>query len=210
MTPPARTVYSIRTERLLLRCWSPEDAPELRAALDANDAHLRPWVPWMKDEPKPVEETMEWLRQQRANFDRDEGYRFGVFAADGGRAVLGEASLFKRVGPGAREVGYWIDVRHARNGFATEVAAAMVRLAFEFERVERVEAHCAAENTASVAVARRLGFAHEATLPRRLSESDGSVQALSLWTMFADGFPGSPAAAHTMEPFDALGVNLAP
>ena len=37
--PPKCTAYRVETERLVLRCWSPLDAPVLRAALDANDQH---------------------------------------------------------------------------------------------------------------------------------------------------------------------------
>ena len=50
--PQNRTAYRVHTDRLVLRCWSPEDAPALRRALDACDAHLRPMIPFMKDEPQ--------------------------------------------------------------------------------------------------------------------------------------------------------------
>ncbi len=46
--PPNRTAYRVETQRLVLRCWSPGDAPRLRAALDICDTHLRPMIPFMK------------------------------------------------------------------------------------------------------------------------------------------------------------------
>ena len=63
---PLDTAYRIETDRLLIRCWSPADAPVLRAALDESDQHLRPWIPWMKDEPKSLDETAAGLRIKRA------------------------------------------------------------------------------------------------------------------------------------------------
>jgi len=35
--------YRIHTSRLVLRCWHPQDAPLLKAAIDTNLEHLRPW-----------------------------------------------------------------------------------------------------------------------------------------------------------------------
>ncbi|MEE8463171.1 MAG: N-acetyltransferase, partial [Gammaproteobacteria bacterium] len=58
---PLNIAYRIETDQLLIRCWSPADAPVLRAALDESDQHLRPWIPWMKDEPKSLDETAAGL-----------------------------------------------------------------------------------------------------------------------------------------------------
>ena len=50
--------YRIETERLVLRCWDPRDAPLLKDAIDSSLDHLRPWMPWAREEPKPLEETL--------------------------------------------------------------------------------------------------------------------------------------------------------
>ena len=209
-TGPARRrgpAYRVETERLIARCWSPADAALLRAALDDNDQHLRPWIPWMRDEPKPIEETTLWLRRARAGFDSDTEYRYGLFEP-GEERLVGETSLFKRVGPNAREIGYWIDRHHGGRGLATEAAAAMVRVAFEIERVERVEIHHSAENTASAAVPNRLGFTLDATLRRRALDSDDVVRDLSVWTLFADEYPESPASRIAIFAYDCTGAPL--
>ena len=76
------TAYRVETERLVLRCWSPEDAACLRRILDANDQHLRPMIPFMKDEPRTLQQTALWLRGIRAMFDLDKNYRYAVFDRD--------------------------------------------------------------------------------------------------------------------------------
>jgi hypothetical protein len=37
--------YRIVTERLILRCYDPTDAPLLKPAIDGSLEHLRAWMP---------------------------------------------------------------------------------------------------------------------------------------------------------------------
>ena len=103
MTAKQPVAYRVETQRLVLRCWSPEDAPELRRALDDSDQYLRPWIPFMKDEPRNLEQTIDWVRMHRSNFDSDQMYRYGVFLRESGE-LIGENMLLSRVGPGGLEV----------------------------------------------------------------------------------------------------------
>jgi len=158
-TPPER----LETARLVLRCWCEADAPAVRAALDSSDAHLRPWIPFMKDEPRSLEGTARWLCLHIAQFRAGEHYRYGIFEPGG--ALVGEVMLLKRAGPDVLEVGYWILRERCGRGYASEAAQAMVGLGLGLDGVRRVEIHCDAENTASDAIPRRLGFALEAVEP---------------------------------------------
>jgi RimJ/RimL family protein N-acetyltransferase len=203
-TPLTPTAYRIETSRLVMRCWSPADARLLRACLDENDRHLRPWIPFMKDEPRSLEQTVEWLRSIRASFDLRQNYRYAVFDA-GGEKLLGENMLLGRVGPGAFEIGYWTDRHAIGQGFATEATCAMIRLAFDIEKADRLEIKCQPENAASAAIPRSLGFTHDATLPRRASNSEGEPCDLMIWSLFAEDYPATPAAKTGMQAFDCLG-----
>ncbi len=199
MTTPA---YRIETERAVLRCWSPDDAGLVRESLDASDRSLRPWIPFMKHEPRSLEETGEWLRGRRTWFDEDEHYCYGVFTPDES-ALIGETMLLKRSGPDALEIGYWIDVRQTGNGFATEAAAAMTRIAFEIAGAELVEICCAPENEASAAVPAKLGYEHEATLKRRYVDCDDARHDFMIWSLFAEDYDRSPARELELRAFDA-------
>lgn len=199
--------YRIETDRLVLRCWSPQDAPVLRDALDACDQHLRPYIPFMKDEPRTLEQTARWLRGHRAAFDLDQMLRYAVFDRDE-VTLLGENMLLSRVGPGALEIGYWTHKDAIGRGFATEASAAMIRVAFELEKVDRVEIMCAPENVASAGIPAKLGFTHEATVKRRAHNSDGELCDLMIWSLFASDYPSSPAAMVTYTPFDCMGSKI--
>jgi RimJ/RimL family protein N-acetyltransferase len=199
-----RTAYRIETDRLLMRCWSPADARALRACIDDNDQHLRPWIPFMKDEPRSLEQTAEWLRTIRAGFDLRQNYRYAVFDRDG-ENLLGENMLLGRAGAGAFEIGYWTDRHAVGKGFASESTCAMIRVAFEIEKADRLEIKCEPENEASAAIPARLGFTHDATLPRRATNSEGKVCDLMVWSLFAEDYPASPAAQTPMKAFDCQG-----
>jgi RimJ/RimL family protein N-acetyltransferase len=204
---PLNTAYRIETDRLLLRCWSPRDASRLRVALDACDAHLRPYIPFMKDEPRTLQQTAQWLRGHRAAFDLGQMYRYAVFDRDE-KVLLGENMLLSRVGPGGLEIGYWTHKDAIGKGIANEASCAMIRTAFEIEKVDRVEIMCDPENSASSSIPKRLGFTHEATLKKRALDSEGRYCNLMVWNLFAADYASSPAAGTTFRAFDCMGKEI--
>jgi RimJ/RimL family protein N-acetyltransferase len=199
--------YRIETERLLLRCLEPADAPAMVAAVAASLEHLRPWMPWAVGDPPTFDERVDWLRNQRGRFDLDQDYGYGVFAPDGSE-LWGACGLHTRAGPGAREIGYWIHVERTGQGYATELAAALTRVAFEVDGVDRVEIRCDPRNVRSAAVPRKLGFPLEATLRRRTPDSEGQPADALLFSLFAADYPGTASAATKLKAFDAIGRRL--
>ena len=200
--------YRLVTERLELRCWDPSEAPQLKAAIDANLDHLREFMPWAHDEPSPVAEMADRLRAFRAGFDRDEEYLYAIWQ-DG--EVAGGAGLHRRVGPGALEIGYWIRSEQTRRGLATEMASALTRAAFEACGAERVEIHVDPRNVASLGIPRRLGFTEEATLRRRLPPCPPDAPRrgdVTIFSLLEEEFRASPLTAFPVEAYDALGARV--
>jgi len=201
--------YLIRTERLVVRCWEPRDAPLLKNALDESLDHLRPWMPWAADEPKPLEDKAELLRQFRGRFDLGEDFVFGIFDR-GESEVIGGTGLHTRVGPDAVEIGYWIRASRVGQGYASEATAALTRVAFRVCGVDRVEIRIDPANAASLRIPRRLGFREEATLRRRLPDATGAPSRDAVvFTLFADELGSSPAGGVELEAFDVLGRAVA-
>lgn len=199
--------YRVETARLVLRCWEPRDAPLLQAAVDASAEHLRPWMPWVTPEPEPLETRIQRLRRFRGDFDLGRDFVYGVFSADESR-VLGGSGLHMRLGEGVREIGYWIHVDFVNQGLATELSSALTRVAFEVDRVHRVEIHIREGNTPSEAVPRKLGYRHEATLGRRLTDAEGVRRAMTVWTLFDTDYPDSTCARTPIRAFDVVGRRL--
>lgn len=204
--------YRIETKRLVIRCWEPADASLLKEAVDASREHLLPWMPWAKEEPTDLQTKIDRLRQFRGNFDLGEDFVYAIFNQDES-AVLGGTGLHTRIEKTApefpaREIGYWIHVDHINEGLATEVSAALTKVAFEIDQVDRVEIHCEPQNVRSAAVPRKLGYQHEATLARRLRTTEGRPRETMIWSLFASDYPDSPSAAAKLAAFDAIGRQI--
>lgn len=199
-TPPP---YRVETERLVLRCWEPRDAPLLKEAVDASLDELRPWMPWAADEPQSVEEKVELLREFRGRFDLGDDYVYGILFRDEAE-VVGGTGLHTRLGANALEIGYWIRTSRADEGLATEATAALTRVAFDLCGIDRVEIRADLANERSRAIPRRLGFTEEATLRRRLQYPE--PRDVVVYSLFASDFPSSPAATTAIEAYDAVGA----
>ena len=201
MTPP----YRIVTERLVLRCWEPRDAPLLKEAVDSSIDHLLPWMPWAVHEPQSLEEKVSLLRQFRGNFDLGQDFVYGMFTPDEQQAV-GGTGLHTRIGDDALEIGYWIRASRAGEGLATESTAALTRVAFELTDVDRIEIRCEPDNERSRAIPRKLGYTEEATLRRRLRNPE--PRDVVVYSLFRDDFASSPAASVGLEAYDAAGTRV--
>lgn len=199
--------YRVHTERLVLRCWTPDDVFLIQTAIAENLEHLRAWLPWALYEPEELADKIERLRRYRGDFDLDRDYVYGIFNREETK-VLGSIGLHTRLGRGVREIGYWVHKDHTNQGLATEVSAALTQVAMVIDQVQRVEIHCDPCNVASAAVPRKLGFTHEATLRYRTVSPVGELRDTMVWTLLAAEYPGSPSANRTIEAYDACGQRL--
>ncbi|MDQ3035147.1 MAG: GNAT family N-acetyltransferase [Myxococcota bacterium] len=198
--------YRIETERLVIRCYEMTDHAAMSACIGASLAHLRAWMTWLDDEPLTDDVRIERLRKFRGMFDGGQDFVYGIFDREG--AFLGGTGLHPRVGPDATEIGYWIAQSHEGRGLITEAAGALTRVAIEVHGLDRVEIHCDPRNVRSAAVPERLGYTHEATLRRRMRDSDGRLRDSMIWTIFADELASSPAKTIAYTAYDAAGRAL--
>jgi len=95
----------IESERLLIRCWRPEDAPLLKDAIDSSLGDLQPWVTWAMHEPSSVSAIAERLQSMRRQFVENEDWAFGLFERDETK-VVGGAGLHPRGSTDHLEIGY--------------------------------------------------------------------------------------------------------
>lgn len=153
----------LRTERLLLRDFTADDAEAVHAY--ASDPQVCRFVEWG---PNTLEQTHAFLREVVAEATtEDRPSRTWAVTADG--AVLGACSLtVTSVGHRRGEVGYVLARSAWGRGYATEAASAVLGFARAGLGLERVEATCRPANTASAAVLRRIGMRQEGLLRSHL------------------------------------------
>jgi RimJ/RimL family protein N-acetyltransferase len=176
-------------------------------AIDASLEHLRPWMPWVMQEPEDIETKAARLRQFRGNFDLDRDYFYGIFNPDESQ-VIGGTGLHTRVGENALEIGYWIHIERTNQGLATEATAALTKVAFEINHVNRVEIHCDPNNLRSAKVPKKLGYVEEAVLRQRFYTSEGQPRDTMIWTMLAEEYLLSPIKEVKIKAYDVLGQKL--
>jgi RimJ/RimL family protein N-acetyltransferase len=146
-----------------LRRYRLSDADALKESLTASHDHLRRYMPWALDLPTD-DSVMEFLEPAVEAFRTDGNANYAITQTSDG-AYVGGCGIHDRVGPGALEIGYWVDVRHVRRGIAT-AAARLLTDACLAAGVERVVLCCDASNEASASVARRLGYRLAEARPR--------------------------------------------
>ena len=207
MARPSGLAYSIHTPRLILRCWYPTDANLLQRAINDNLDYLRPWMDWARQEPESLEMKTERLRRFRDDFLSRQDFVYGIFGADGVR-VIGGTGLHTRENKDAREIGYWISRPYANKGLATESTGALTRVAFEVNRVERIEIRCDPRNQASARVAEKLGFTHRSTLYGNKTDAEGRLRDTMVWSLDSADYPGSPASKAAVAAYNRSRIQI--
>lgn len=171
---------------LRIRPWQRDDAAGFRAAVDETLPDLKRWMNWAQDEPGTLAETEARLDEAARDFSAGVRWRYAVTDAETG-AIVGGVSLHPRIGPGGREIGFWVRASERGNGVASAAVVAAMRVAFEDHLADRVEIHCDSQNERSAAVALRLGFRLAETDMR--PRPDGEVGEYSIYRLGRNQFP---------------------
>ena len=174
LTPPPNT---IRFPRGVLTRVRAERAAEFEAAVAANAEHLRPWVPWADDADG------RHLRGGGADADWFAGvsYLYALrLAVD--EPIVGGAGLYRRVGDGGIEIGYWLDEAHTGTGLATEATQALTDAALALPDVVRVEIHTDEDNLPSSAIPQRLGYRLD-RVDREEARTTAETGRIQVWVL---------------------------
>ncbi len=155
----------------MLRCPRNGDGVLLHEAIQASLPQLKPWLVWVQ-KPLDAEGCEASLRQAASRFLARQELRYLIFDA-GEETLLGSTgfhALDWRV-PKA-EIGYWIDTRHAGQGYVTEAVRALTEFGLNTLGLRRIEIRSDALNEPSHAVARRLNYQLDGRLVRNTVAAD--------------------------------------
>ena len=182
----AQGAGSAGADSLVVRRWRVEDAPLLHAAVTESMDHLRPWMPWIADEPLTLEQRRDLVAGWQALGDADDRV-YGMFV--GGEAV-GGCGLHARIGSGGLEIGYWVRVGRTGRGYATAAARLLTDIAFAIPGIDRVEIRHDATNAASGRVPAKLGYVRVGDLHRPpVAPAETGVD--HVWRMRREDWPGA-------------------
>ncbi len=197
--------YKIKTNRLVIRCYQPQDAFLLKKSVDESIEHLKTFMPWAHDEPQTIEQKIELIRFFRGNFDLNKDFTMGIFNADETK-LLGGTGLHKRVGENALEIGYWVNVFAINNGYATETSAALTKAGFDFLGLDRIYIFHNKKNTASSKIPEKLGYKiiSKDAVPKERAEILATQGEHLFWEMTKEDFQKSTIKNIDIKFFDIL------
>lgn len=150
-----------RTERLLLRPYRDSDLPAF------TDLHTREdvarYLPWETRDELACRAAL--ARHDSLELARDDDViTLAGFDVETGRLAAELVLFLRSVEHRGGEIGYVVHPDFQGRGVASEGARALLQIAFDVLGMHRVVARIDARNTASAAVAKRIGMRHEALL----------------------------------------------
>jgi len=163
---------TLTTERLILRPFSTDDGPRVRALADDRDIAV-----FTLELPHPYREGMadEWIAAHREQYENGENIVYAVVLAES-RELVGSVSLKLNRRHERGELGYWIGKVYWGKGYATEACRELIRFGFETAGLNRIGAFHFTRNPASGRVMEKVGMRFEGTLR----------QAVKKWGCFED------------------------
>ena len=158
----------------VLRSYDVGDGAELAAVTVESYEHLRPWMPWAREQ-MPAEDAEELCRRFRAKYLMHEDFVVGIFAPDDKR-LLGGCGFHLREGglAGAcAEVGMFVRASEAGKGLGTRALSAMLDWGFGAWPWLRLSWRCDDRNKASLRVAEKCGLRFEGLLRGQAADVGG-------------------------------------
>lgn len=174
---------------LLMRSWSPEDAPALFRAVDESREHIRLWLPWVDETTKP-EHSATYIQHALAMAESKQAMHFGIFHQ---QRVIGAMSLYDFEARWKRSaaVGYWVAKAWEGRGVMQQCLSRLVDFAFDSCGLQRLEIRYAASNGRSAALVKRLGFVQEGVL-RQACWREGRAEDLVVAGLLKDEWRPRP------------------
>lgn len=129
----------------------------LFALVEANRAHLRPWLPWV-DGAQTVDDSEAFIMKKLKCFADGIDVPVGIFYQ---HRLVGHMSLME-IKPGhCAEIGYWISADCEGKGIVVASTKTLIDYAFNELDLERIEILCRTTNVRSKAISQRLKFVLE-------------------------------------------------
>jgi ribosomal-protein-serine acetyltransferase len=144
---------------LTLRLVSLDDAPALAAFVEANRAHLGVFLVDLVAEITGEASAHDHVAHALEQYAQHQLLEMHVWQGSRlcGAVRLRDLDWVHRHG----KIGYLLAADEQGRGVITRVLAVFLRWAFDELGLHRIELRCHPDNKASIAVARRLGFAFE-------------------------------------------------
>lgn len=152
---------ALRSDHLVLRAPTPDDAPVVTAAVHASRAHLLPFMPWADSTYTEVD-ALRWI-----NGELGDVHRFAMIDDEGNFVGCCGLNLINEVNNTAN-LGYWVHSAHTGRGHATAATRLLARHGLVEGGYQRLEVFMSTRNHPSRRVAEKAGAHYEGVARARL------------------------------------------
>ncbi len=184
----------LRSTRLVIRPYRPDDAAAVFAAIDESRALLGPWLPWVHAH-RDVDDTRDFCTRAAAGYLLRSNLDLAIFDVRD-EAYLGGVGLRPDWLARTFEIGYWLRGTATGHGYVSEAVRLLARLTFEELGAQRLEIRCDARNARSKHVPERLGFPLEARLRNDALDPAGQPRDTLVFAIIPEDYarlsPGWP------------------
>jgi len=182
--PPAE----LRGERVLIRPYRPEDAPEVFAAINESRERIKVWLPWAAEGHLSLADTEEFVERRASQWQEHEEFTLGIWDIASGRFLGGAGLHIHSWDVPYFELGYWIREGEVGKGFVREAVQLQTRMAFDTLGANRVEIRCDARNSRSRHIPESLGFILEGRHRNDARHTDGSLRDTLVFALTREDF----------------------
>ena len=166
-----KTAPTIDTERLILRSFTLEDAPDVQRL--ASDPDVASTTSGGLERPCEDETAEEWIQWCHKEFEKGRIAYFAITLRVEGR-LIGMVGLSFRIHLPYNDasLGYWIGKPYWNCGYATEAAKAMVAYGFWERNLDSIYADHFKRNPASGRVMQKIGMRYTDYFPKDPEDDD--------------------------------------
>jgi len=174
----------LQTRRLVLRDYTSADSKAVYAYV--KDAAFWQFQRAEAPSAEQIDTLLQWAVSEQAASPRTM-YFLAAARKDTGE-IIGEAVL-KIVNPAERqgELGFGVAPKYWKQGYATEIAAAMTDAAFQHFKLHRLAGQCSPDNKGSIRVMQKLGMAREGLL-RDIHHARGKWWSTVIYSLLAQEY----------------------
>jgi ribosomal-protein-serine acetyltransferase len=145
-------------DKVSMRMLRLQDAEELFAAVDANRAHLRQWLPWL-DDNTAAGDTKAFIQTTLDQCARNQGFVCAILQEEGIVGSIGYHPIHWQ--NRSVVIGYWLAEASMGQGVVTRCCRVLIDYAFREFGLNKVAIPAATKNRRSRAIPERLGFRQE-------------------------------------------------
>lgn len=155
----------ITGKSIFLRHPDITDHTEWAALREESQTFLRPWEPTWPDDDLSRAAFRGRIRRYNQEIAAGTGFPFFICSGKNG-AILGGITLgnVRRGVSQSGQIGYWMGERYGGNGVMSEAVGLLCDHSFHAIGLHRLEAACIPDNTRSIRILEKAGFAREGYL----------------------------------------------